>query len=352
MPDPDELTPDVPDEDPIDLTAPLDDTPGDSEPEEVAPEAPSEPVEPEAPAASFRDVLAGKGIDLSGYQDDNAAIEHIARQIQESQQVRQQADSLSEMARYGQQYLQNAGEFQQWKAQEAAKVAQPEVDPFAPPEMNPAWLNQVERNEQGGLSPINGGTVETAEKVQRYLHWKSEFDANPYKHMETFVDRRAQEQAKSLVAQEMGKMREQLTAEMFVTNNRSWLFDDGKFDANGSPQLSERGDAFRGYLTEGTNLGLAGQAAQNLAMSRLNQWDQLQHFRTTTSESAPVDKKDDFLTKAAGFGTNHDASTNTKSTASPEKQASQNENMSLNDAMRAALKSAKVTDEDISGLLV
>jgi len=349
MPDPDELTPDVPDEDPLDLSEPLDDIPGDSEPEEIAPEPPSEP---EAPVSSFRDVLAGKGIDLSGYQDDNAAIEHIARQIQESQQVRQQADSLSEMAKYGQQYLQNAGEFQQWKAQEAAKVAQPEVDPYAPPDMNPAWLNQVERNEQGGLSPINGGTPETAAKVEKYLQWKHEFDANPFPYIERIADKRARDMAKPLIAEEMGKMREQLTAEMFVTNNRSWLFDDGKFDANGSPQLSERGDAFRGYLTEGTNLGLTGQAAQNLAMSRLNQWDQLQHFKTTTGESAPVDKKDDFLTKAAGFGTNHDASTNTKSTASPEKQASQNENQSLNDAMRAALKSAKITDEDISGLLV
>ena len=218
--------------------------------------------------------------------------------------------------------------------------------------MNPAWLNQVERNEQGGLTPINGGTPETAAKVQKFLQWKAEFDANPYKHMESFIDKRVEEKARAINEESSGRMREQLTAEMFVTNNRSWLFEQGKFDEKGSPQLSERGDAFRGYLTEGTNLGLQGQAAQDMAMSRLQQWDQIQQLSNPAEGAPPVDKKEDFLTKAAGFADNHAGSTNPKSTDPPEKQASQNENQTLDEAMRAALKAAHITDEDISGLLV
>lgn len=333
----------------IDLTAPLGDEPGDvtegAAPSEV--EAP-EPVEATEPTVSFRDILTKQGVDLSGYEDDNAAIAHFAKQIQESQQVRQQADSLSEMAKYGQTYLENAGQFQRWQEEQAKQQAQPETDPFAPPEMNPAWYNQVERNDQGGLTPINGGTPEIAAKVQKFLQWKAEFDANPYKHMESFVDRRAEERAKSLVAEEMSRMREQMTAEMFVTNNRSWLFEEGKYDSNGAPKLTERGDAFRGFLAEGTNLGLTGKAAQDLAMSRLQQWDQLQQYKAAPPAPA-VDQKEKFLTEAAGHTPSPAASTNPPSTGD---QPPQNENQTLDEMIRAEMKAAKITDADISALSV
>jgi len=354
---PDDVTPPAdPVEENVDLTAPLDDQPGDPS---VDPVDPVEPVVPETPAVpdNFRDMLSNQGVDLSGYQDDSSAMEHVAKQINEAQQIRQQSEQLGEMAKYGQQYLENAGDFQQYMAEKAKLAEQAPVDPYSPPEMSPAWLNQVERNDRGELTPINGGTAETAAKVQKWLQWKSEFDANPYKHMESFVDRRAEEKAKGLVESEIGKIREQLTAEMFVSNNRNWLFDEGKFDQKGQPTLTERGAAFARLLSQGTESGLSGTAAQNMAMQQLQQWDEVQTLKaqiaggTPAAPTNPEAQKEAFLENAAGHGPNHDASTNPPAVP-PSQQPPQNENMSLADQMRAEMKKAKITDEQISGLLV
>ena len=111
-------------------------------PASPAPPAPSEPP----PSASLRDLATGAGFDVSGL-DDSALANQLIQAVQASQSNQQYVE-------YGQRYLRNASEFEQFLRDKEASTTPPSPTSDAskpeslwnPPEYNPHWMSQVERD--------------------------------------------------------------------------------------------------------------------------------------------------------------------------------------------------------------
>jgi len=184
-------------------------------PERVAPVVEEAPAETEEVAAedaiqSLRDAASELGYDVSRFEDDESALSHLVSQARHSETQQQQ------LAQY--QQLMAA------QPQQPAAEEEPAAD-WNPPEFNPMWLTQVERNAEGTLVPAAGGTPETVQKVMAWAQYRQEqqdkFWSNPYEYMRPMVERVAREQTYS----GLQSNQETMTAQQLVEKNQDWIYD-------------------------------------------------------------------------------------------------------------------------------
>lgn len=318
--------------------------------------------EDSVPPSSWRDQAKDYGLDLSDYEDDESAFRFLAQQAQQAQQAESLQGQLLQtkpLVDYGQEYLRHANDFQQWRQeQEAAQAKEANANPFSPPEYDPAWLGMVRYDENNVLIPdqTRGGTPEIVSKLQAHANWQRSFLADPYKHIESFVDQRAEERAKAIVEQQISSLSENFHAQQFLTNNREWLFErdpQGQqvIGQDGRPALSEEGRVFGKFLTQAAEDGLSSQQQQSVAMRMLDVWRQGQAQRSASGNGgkpASQQKKEDFLTRSAGFTEQVDQPTASTRRSGKNDEPPQNENQTLEEMMRAEFKAAGITDDDFA----
>lgn len=199
----------------------------------------------------------GLGIDLSQYQDDQAALRHLADGYR-------QAQANAQLARYGQQYLQVAPEFQQWQ-QERERQAREQQGAqkkwWEPPEFDPRWRGQVTRDEQGNLVPVPGAPADVVAKFQKYGQWlldqQDKFWADPVGAIKPGIEELVGQMIEQRTQQAVQQYHEQQASNSYVAQNAGWLFqvDPQTRQPVVNPQTGQRvlspyGQSFAAYVIQ------------------------------------------------------------------------------------------------------
>ena len=279
---------------------------------------------PATPAAAeyqgVRDALAGYGVDLrTQFQDDHAALQHLALAYRQSQQGNQ-------LAQYGQRYMQHAGEFEQFLAQRqqaaAAQQAQ-QQNWFKAPEYDQRWQHQITRDPASGeLRAVPGAPPDVVAKYtawqQHQVDFQQKMASDPIGTLKPGLEQVARQMAEQAIQQHLGNFQEQTAAQSFVSEHSSWLHArDGQGNVlrdpySGREQLSPMGQHFLGYVKEAEQVGLRNVAdVQRYALRALKAdvaMAQLQQFQAgAAAPAAPGTpalppgqaQKDAFLAAAA-----------------------------------------------------
>ena len=303
---------------------------------------------------SIRDAATEFGADLSGFDDDEAALRHL---VERSNSVSQN----EELVGYGRQYLQHAGEFQQWQVERQAELAATAAAPaddepkfWDAPDYNPLWLNQVELDpETGQMRPVNGGTLETVQNLQRYTGYRQDqqdrfWREGPSAYMQPYLDHRdkaMESKLQGMVDHALGRDRAQASASQFVEQNQEWLYNGNATDAQtGERQLSGDGQKFRGYLEQFSGLEPAKQ--QQYAMQLLEA-DRVLSGQQTPEKTREAENKK-ILMQKAGYSPDANKTDTTKQPSSDGVAPPLEPGQSLKDLMTAEFQAAGITNEDIS----
>ena len=275
-----------------------------------------------------REALAAYGVDLrQQFQDDHAALQHLALAYRQAQQG-------SELARYGQEYLQHADEFQRYLAQRQAAAEQQRAQQqqwWKAPEYDPRWLSQITRDPTTGeLKALPG---QDPSVVSKYLAWTEHqrgflerFAQDPMKAIGPGIEQVVRQMAGELIQQQLGGYTEQQRAAAFVTENSGWLHArdaSGQLvrDQGGQPTLSDWGQRFLGYVQEAQKYGLRDvNSQQKYALGLVQRAFLLAREQGAAGQPASQaqaaaagavaapdvnrQQKDNFLAKAAGRAPN------------------------------------------------
>lgn len=178
---------------------------------ETPSEEPQDSQSDEVP--SLRDAASHLGYDVSNFEDDESALTHLITQARNAEQQQKQ------LAQY--QQLMAA----QQQAQSPQQPAEQEAPLWNPPEFNPVWLTQVQRDEQGNLVPAAGGSQETVNKVLQWAQYRQEqqdkFWNNPYEYIRPFVENVAKQQTQH----GLETTQDTLTAQQLIDKNSDWIYE-------------------------------------------------------------------------------------------------------------------------------
>lgn len=308
--------------------------------------------------ASIRDAAKGYGYDLSSYQDDHTALQALILRARE-------AESQSDLVRYGQHYLQHQGDFQrylQWRQeqeQRAQAEAQKQQAWWKAPEYDPRWRQMVQKDPNTGrLIPAEGAPPDV---VQKYLtaaqHSQDFFDKfafDPVGTIKPGIEEVAKEIALQVVKQHLGGFSDTMHAQNYVSANSSWLHQRDQqgnvvYGQDGRPQLSTAGRLFAGHVQNAISLGIQdeGQRAayarsmveRDLAIHAI-QARQAQAAQQTQGEQA----KQQFLQNASGGGAAQHVPAAGGSTQAPV----QNGKLPLLERLRQRASQLGVTDATLA----
>lgn len=320
------------------------------QPVEQPQEQPEQPAEQPA-ATSIRDLASRYGVDLSEYQDDEAAVRHLAEQARAAREHQ-------ELAQYGQQFVQHAADgswqdYLAWKQQQQQSQQNPEEPKlWDPPEWNPSWLQQVRQDESGNLVPDTqrGGTPETVAKIQRYVSWRQDqqdkFWQDPFTYLKPFVENQAEQRARDLIRQELSQYGEQIDARHFITNNKDWLYrhdESGQVQyQDGRPVMSQEGQVFYNALQRVNDKNWSTADKQEYALEQL----QLHRQMESLKRQDPKARKEDELAQAAGYQPSSGATEHKTPDAQDNVASPQNPNASFAEMLRADLAAAGFDPND------
>jgi hypothetical protein len=200
---------------------------------------------------SVRDVLARAGV-REQFADDNAAVQALISRYH-------QAEQLQQLAAYGQEYVQHAGEFGQYLAQrreEAARRAAAEQAWFKPPEYDPRWADYLQRNPQTGrLEAAEGAPPGVVEKyhawAQHQRGFLDRFSQDPIGAIKPGLEQTIEAVARRMLDERVGQLRAEQEAATIIARNNDWLV--AADPQTGRKQMTPQGVQFYkyvGYLTE------------------------------------------------------------------------------------------------------
>ena len=267
----------------------------------------------------LKDSLAAKGYDVANFTSDEQVLEYLGQVADKAQQV----DQLSQMAQYGQQYLQHAGDFQEYLKAKDSPAVQPESRALAAsisdsdpgresPTYDSSWENLCDFDAQTRryvVKPEYQGKVNLslADDLTHYKKWEDsevrnivrDFDgrvkqampvSNPedeYQRIQDAVDYRVNE----IIQQRDHTQR----AYNYVSENLTDLYqldESGKpkMGADGrTPELTERGQLVLAYSQQASapqsegGMGLKGTQLQDYAI----QMADAEVIRRTPRQMAP-----------------------------------------------------------------
>lgn len=222
------------------------------------------------PLSGLREALSPHFGDqaLSQFQDDQTLLSHLVSAYQ-------QAQNANRLAPYGEMYLQHADKFQSWlkQEQEREQAAQAQQQSWwKAPEYNPAWINMVEKDEQGNLRAKPGYPPDIPQKLLTALdHQKTflnDFSFNPIEKLKPGIMEIAKQVAQEMVQQHLGGYQEEVFANNFVQQNSAWLHQRDQagnvlFDQRtGKPALTAEGQRFARYANQAQQMGISNVEAQ------------------------------------------------------------------------------------------
>jgi hypothetical protein len=230
-----------------------------------------------AQAQTVRDVLATMGLQAGQFGSDQAALQYLVAQAQQAQQLQQ-------LVPYAQQYMQHAGQFQQWMAQQQLHVQQQQQAQqqkwWEAPEYDPSWAQKIVRDQAGNLTVLPGNDPSI---IQKYMKWAehqtqflNKFSQDPLGAIKPGIEQLIEQKAQQLFQQQYAQIQEQQTATTFLNQNSGWLHER---DATGNlvpdprtgqPMLSGMGRVFAQFVQEAEGLGLRDSySQQRYAMAQL-----------------------------------------------------------------------------------
>lgn len=299
-----------------------------------------------------RDALAAYGVDLrTQFNDDHAALQHLALAYR-------QASQGNELAQYGRQYLQHAGDFQAYLAQrqqQAVQQKQGQQEWFKAPEYDQRWQHQITRDPATGeMRPAPGAPPDVVQKYVAWANHQQDFQTrmarDPIGTLKPGLEQLVQETAQRLIEQQLGGYQERTQAQGFVQQHSGWLHardQQGNVvldPRTGRPALSDLGQRFAGYVHEAEQFGLRDVASQQKYAMGLVQRDYLaaqaggaqaqaqpQANPAQLAADANQATRDAFLANAAAHRPN--VSGSVSPTAPNGQQPSQNTALSLKDRL-------------------
>jgi hypothetical protein len=273
----------------------------------------SEDAAEEAAIQSLRDAATELGYDVSSFEDDSSALTHLVSQARQAEQQKQQLS-----------------QYQQLMAAQPKETKQ--EDPlWNPPEFNPMWLTQVERDDKGNLTPTAGGTPETVQKVLAWAQYRQEqqdkFWTNPYEYMRPYVEK----VARDLTSSELESSRETMSAQQLVEKNAEWIYEGDPSDRKFTPDGQLFFNAAQ-QLPSGTP-----QQQFDYAMAQVKAVRAERELKKLQSQSQSAEthaqKKRDAVPKPNSSGTLQDVE--------------QNPGLSLKERMMAAMQQHGITSVDL-----
>lgn len=321
---------------------------------EVASDGSAEVKDPEQQPAqeefqSIRDAAGGLGYDLSSYETDESALQHLTDRSKEF-------DRQAETIRHYEQLLQQ----QQQPAQPQETQTQPDVPDWKwqPPPYNQSWLNQAERDpESGHLRPINGGSPGQVAQLQNFMDYRADqmdrfWTQGPHEYLKPYFDEQMaastesiKEEVQRMIDASLGSQRAATEADMFLESN-PWVYQRDANDQvvrntiTGNQELSEEGKMFAGYLKKAEEGGASPAFQKEYAM------DMVERHRSQAPKGDA--KKQDFLRAAAGLGPQADGSVTNLTPDADGHTPPQNSALSLEEMLRQNLKSEGITDSDFA----
>ena len=246
------------------------------------PQQPQQP--PQQQQYTVREAAARYGYDSSGYANDAEAIRDLVSKAQQSQQLQQ-------MAQYGNQYLQHAGDFNNWlkekQAAEAAKAAPAQESWWKAPEFDPEWRSKVVRDSNGNLTTLPGAPPDLINKYSSAIEHRDkfleQFAFDPVGAIKPGIEEVAKGLIEKILGERDSQQQVQTFAKDYISQNSSWLHQrdqQGKivYDQNtGKPALAPYGKAFAHYVQQAAATGISNENQRASYAASMVQRDYLKH---------------------------------------------------------------------------
>ena len=264
--------------------------------ESQAPEAPvPEAAQPPAPESSegFQSPYeAFRALPDFAGQDDLTIARNLYGAYNGFNESQRQLQQYQQVVPYAQEYLRNKNEFESWqqsKAEEAAKAAQPEPPPkwWNPPEVKDNWKSYIVRDPQTGKEIIDpNAPFEAQQALRDYQAYTSDFArrfvTDPENVLQPFVEQIATQKAQEMVEQHLGQYQAKSYIQNLEEQNKDWLFD-----ANG--QISPEGQAVQRHIEGARQLGIQSPQERWAYATGMLQKDLLEHrFMQDQQQQQPM----------------------------------------------------------------
>jgi hypothetical protein len=218
---------------------------------------------------SIREVLTrlGQGDLIRQFPDDQALIQHLVLQTQQTRQAQ-------DLANYGRQVVGNWPAVQQFLQQQAQQqaggagggAAAPGKDEpwfkefWQPPDWNPAWEKLILRDGSGNMVPAPGAPPDIIQRYTNYQQFRQQqvekLMQNPFEFFQPAIVKLARQEAEKLSKETLSRHTDTQFANDFIAKNSDWLYAADPntrqplFDpVSRQPVLSEWGTRFRDHLT-------------------------------------------------------------------------------------------------------
>jgi hypothetical protein len=217
--------------------------------------APTQSAPAQQQAPSLRDFASRIGFDTSRYADDATA----ERALQE--QVRQLQGS-QHFAQIGQQIYPQLSEFQKWQKsqQAAAEAAQAQQSKWwNPPEWNPDWLNQVDRDPNtGALVPKMGFAPDIIQKIEAYKqHRESMLNGmakDPIEFLKPGLEPLVREMAQKMIQESLGGFQANNQIQQLVSQAKSWMVEQDP--VTGASKMTLPGQIMQQHVAQVEQMGV------------------------------------------------------------------------------------------------
>jgi hypothetical protein len=195
------------------------------------------------------------------------------------------------MAQYGNQYLQHAGDFNNWlkekQAAEAAKAAPAQESWWKAPEFDPEWRSKVVRDSNGNLTTLPGAPPDLINKYSSAIEHRDkfleQFAFDPVGAIKPGIEEVAKGLIEKILSERDNQQQVQSFAKDYISQNSSWLHQrdqQGKlvYDQNtGKPALTPYGKAFAHYVQQAASSGITNENQRASYASSMVQRDYLKH---------------------------------------------------------------------------
>ena len=242
----------------------------DSAPVESAPEETTEeaPVEEAPPQDQF--LNAFRQIEEFKDMDERALAERLYSAYQQEQKATHALSQYQNVLPIAQEYLQNRTQYEQWKASQNQQQAPVQQQPVAtpqpekkswwdPPELKDSHRRYIVKDENGRDMISPDAPLDAKAAIQDHFDYRANFAekflSNPQEALGPMVQQMAQEQANSIVQEQMQAAAQQQYVSQVEQANRDWLYD-----ADGN--VSKEGIVTKNAIEQATQLGITDPEAR------------------------------------------------------------------------------------------
>jgi hypothetical protein len=255
----------------LDETGPVEDTQDDMPVEDSAPVESSAAESVEAPVQAPQDQFlnAFRQVEEFKDMDERALAERLYSAYQQEQQATQALSQYQSVMPIAQEYLENRTQYEQWKASQNQPQVQQQQPVATPPQEKKGWWNPPELRDNHRryiVKDANGrdmispdAPLDAKAAIQDHFDYRANFAekflSNPQEALGPMVQEMAQQQAQSIVGEQMQQAAQQQYVQNVESANRDWLYDE-----NGN--VSAEGIVTKNAIEQASRLGISDPEAR------------------------------------------------------------------------------------------